>query len=155
MFLFFLAILVGLPVLEVYVIVKVGEEIGLLWTVVLLLASSMIGVRLIRSQSRAVLRNFQATIRAGRPPAREALDGALVFVGGALLIAPGFITDVVGAILLVPPTRAVVRRLIVRHYAGRMLGYVTRSGTPRRPDQSLEDEIDGTAVELDPPELRR
>jgi UPF0716 protein FxsA len=155
MFLLFLVIFVGLPVLEIYVIVLVGEEIGLLWTVVLLIASSMIGVRLVRSQGRAVLRNFQATIRAGRPPAREALDGALVFVGGVLLIAPGFITDVIGAILLLPPTRALVRRLIVRHYAGRVIGYMTR-GVPRpRPGQTLEDEIDGTAVDLDPGELRR
>lgn len=154
MFLFFLAIFVALPVLEVYVIVRVGEEIGLLWTVVLLVASSLIGVRLIRSQGRAVLRNFQATIRAGRPPAREALDGALVFVGGALLIAPGFITDVVGAILLVPPTRAIIRRLIFRHYAGRVIGYVTRSG-PRPGRRGLDDEMDGTAVDLDARELRR
>jgi len=154
MFLLFLAIFVGLPVLEIYVIVLVGEQIGLLWTVVLLIASSMIGVRLIRSQGRAVLRNLQATIRAGRPPAREALDGALVFVGGVLLIAPGFITDLIGAVLLVPPTRAVIRSLIVRHYAGRVIGYVARSSPPRgRP--SLDDEIDGTAVDLDARELRR
>ncbi|HWH11893.1 MAG TPA: FxsA family protein [Solirubrobacteraceae bacterium] len=154
MFLFFLAILVGLPVLEIYVIVRVGEEIGLVATVVLLVASSMIGVRLVRAQGRAVLRNFQAAIAAGRPPAREALDGALVFVGGALLIAPGFITDVIGAILLIPPTRSIVRRLIVRHYAGRVLGYVTRTGPGRRgPDRP--GDIDGTAVDIDVSELPR
>jgi UPF0716 protein FxsA len=156
MFLLFLAIFIGLPVLEVYVIVLVGEEIGLLWTVVLLLASSMIGVRLVRSQGRAVLRSFQAAIRAGRPPAREALDGALVFVGGALLIAPGFITDVIGAVLLVPPTRAIVRRLIVAHYAGRVLGYVARTGPPPRSRAAGDDdEIDGTAVDIDAGELPR
>jgi len=154
MFLFFLVCFVGLPVLEVYVIVLVGDQIGLLWTVVLLVASSMIGVRLIRAQGRAVLRDFQATIRAGRPPAREALDGALVFVGGALLIAPGFITDAIGLVLLVPPTRAVVRRLIVRHYAGRMIGYVARAG-PRQGRRSEENEIDSTAADLDPRELPR
>jgi UPF0716 protein FxsA len=154
MFLLFLAILVGLPVLEIYVIVRVGEEIGLLPTVVLLVASSMIGVRLIRSQGRAVLRNFQAAIRAGRPPAREALDGALVFVGGALLIAPGFITDVIGAILLVPPTRAIVRHLIVRHYSGRLIGYVTRTG-PGQTSTGRPEDIDGTAIDVDAGELPR
>jgi UPF0716 protein FxsA len=100
-----------------------------------------------------VLRNFQAAIRAGRPPAREALDGALVFVGGALLIAPGFITDVIGAILLIPPTRAIVRRLIVRHYAGRLVGYMARTG-PRQGAGRPED-IDGTAVDVDLGELPR
>jgi UPF0716 protein FxsA len=153
-FLFLLLVLVGLPVLEIYVIVVVGEAIGLLWTVVLLVASSMIGVRLVRAQGRAVLRNFQAAIRAGRPPAREALDGALVFIGGALLIAPGFITDVIGAILLIPPTRAIVRMLIVRHYSGRLIGYVTRTGPGQgRPEQPAD--IDGTAVDVDLGELPR
>ena len=154
MFLLFLAVLVGLPVLEIYVIVRVGEEIGLLWTVVLLVASSMIGVRLVRSQGRVVLRNFQAAIRAGRPPAREALDGALVFVGGALLIAPGFITDVIGAILLVPPTRGLVRRLIVRHYSGRLIGYVTRA-EPGRGRPAGHADVDATAVDIDLGELPR
>ncbi|HEX3874070.1 MAG TPA: FxsA family protein [Solirubrobacteraceae bacterium] len=154
MFLLFLAVLVGLPVLEIYVIVLVGEAIGLLWTVVLLIASSMIGVRLVRSQGRAVLRNFQSAIAAGRPPAREALDGALVFVGGALLIAPGFITDVIGAILLIPPTRAIVRLLIVRHYSGRLIGYVTRTG-PGQGHPGQPPDIDGTAVDIDAGELPR
>jgi UPF0716 protein FxsA len=154
MFLLFLALFVGLPVLEVYVIFRVGEEIGLLWTVLLLVASSMIGVRLVRSQGRAVLRNFQAAIRAGRPPAREALDGALVFVGGALLIAPGFITDVIGAVLLVPPTRSIVRRLIVRHYSGRLIGYVARAD-PARGRPAGDADVDATAVDIDLGELPR
>jgi UPF0716 protein FxsA len=154
MFLLVVAILVGLPILEIYVIVRVGEEIGLLWTVVLLVASSMIGVRLVRAQGRAVLRNFQAAIQAGRPPAREALDGALVFVGGVLLIAPGFITDVIGATLLLPPTRSVVRRLIVRHYAGRLVGYMAGPAGRRRPSARPED-VDGTAVDIDLDELPR
>jgi UPF0716 protein FxsA len=154
MFLLFLAILIGIPVLEIYVIILVGHAIGLFWTVLLLVASSMIGVRLVRSQGRAVLRNFQAAIRAGRPPAREALDGALVFVGGALLIAPGFITDAIGAVLLIPPTRSVVRRLIVRHYAGRLVGYVSRTG-PHPPRAGRPQDVDGTAVEIDVQDLPR
>jgi UPF0716 protein FxsA len=101
-----------------------------------------------------VLRNFQAAIQAGRPPAREALDGALVFVGGVLLIAPGFITDVIGATLLLPPTRSVVRRLIVRHYAGRLVGYMAGPAGRRRPPARPED-VDGTAVDIDLDELPR
>jgi UPF0716 protein FxsA len=154
MFLFFVVFLIGLPLLEIYVIVRVGEEIGAIPTILLLVASSMIGVRLVRAQGRAVLRNFRAAIQAGRPPAREALDGALVFVGGALLIAPGFITDVIGLVLLIPPTRAIVRRLIVRHYAGRMIGYIARTG-PRPGVPGRPGDVDGTAVDVDLGELPR
>ncbi|MEA2297544.1 MAG: protein FxsA [Solirubrobacteraceae bacterium] len=149
-----LAVLVGLPILELYVIVRVGEEIGTLWTVAALVATSMIGVRLVRAQGRAVLRNFGAAIAAGRPPAREALDGVLVFVGGALLIVPGFLTDVLGALLLLPPSRAVVRRLIVRHYAGRLVGYLARTGAGRRPASQVYD-VDGRAIEIDRDKLPR
>jgi UPF0716 protein FxsA len=149
-----LAVAIGLPILELYVIIRVGEAIGPLWTAAALIATSLIGVRLIRSQGRAVLRDFRSALAAGRPPAREALDGALVFVGGALLIAPGFITDVIGAILLVPPTRAIVRLLIVRHYSGRVLGYVT-GAAPRGRRPARPEDIDGTAIDVDAGELPR
>ncbi|MGI8802610.1 MAG: FxsA family protein [Solirubrobacteraceae bacterium] len=149
-----LALLVGLPLAELYVIIRVGEAIGPLWTVAALLGSSLIGVRLVRAQGRAVLRDFAAAIAAGRPPAREALDGALVFVGGAFLIVPGFLTDVVGALLLAPPSRAVIRRLIVRHYAGRLVAYLARAGAGRRPLGEVYD-VDGRAIEVDPEKLPR
>jgi UPF0716 protein FxsA len=156
-FLLALLFVIGIPVLEIYVIVRVGEAIGALPTIALLVATSLLGVRLMRSQGRAVVRNFSAAIAAGRPPAREALDGALVFIGGALLVAPGFVTDVVGAVLLVPPTRALVRRWIVHHYAGRFVTFV--AGAPRRKGQGPGGgdpyDVEGTAVELDRHELDR
>lgn len=145
------AVVIGLPLLELYVIIRVGEAIGPLWTAAALVLTSMIGVRLIRAQGRAVVRDFRAAIAAGRPPAREALDGALVFVGGTLLIVPGFVTDVLGAVLLAPPTRAIVRLLIIRHYGGRLMAYVAGG---RRGRTQVYD-VDGRAIEVDPDKLPR
>ncbi len=150
-----LAIVVGLPILELYVIIVVAEWIGVLWTAAALVGTSLIGVRLIRSQGRAVLADLRAALAAGRPPAREALDGALVFVGGALLIVPGFVTDVVGALLLAPPTRALVRLLVIRHYAGRLLAYLGGGSRRRaRPDTEVYD-VDGQAIDVDQDRLHR
>ena len=162
MFLLALLVLIGIPVLEVYVIVRIGDAIGFLPTIAALVATSLIGVRLMRSQGRAVVRAFSAAIAAGRPPAREALDGVLVFVGGALLMAPGFITDVIGAALLAPPSRSALRRWIVRHYAGRFVTFLAgaprrgpRQGPPGAPRRDDPYDVDGTAVEVDPRELGR
>jgi UPF0716 protein FxsA len=159
-FLLALLVLIGIPVLEIYVIVRVGEAIGALPTIALLVATSLLGVRLMRSQGRAVVRKFSAAIAAGRPPAREALDGVLVFTGGALLVAPGFVTDAFGAALLAPPTRALVRRWIVHHYGGRFVTFV--AGAPRRgrrgppgPGDGDAYDVEGTAVEVDRRELDR
>ena len=97
------------PIAELAVIIQVGELIGVWWTIALLLADSVLGSWLMRSQGRAVWRRFNETLAAGRVPAREVVDGALVIFGGALLLTPGFITDILGLILLIPPTRALVR----------------------------------------------
>jgi UPF0716 protein FxsA len=143
-----LTVLIGLPVLELYVIVRVGEAIGVELTILTLVVTSMLGYRLLRSQGRAVLQRFVGQLRANRPPALEALDGALVFVGGVLLMVPGFVTDAFGVLLLAPPTRGVLRGLIVRHYRSRLLGWVVR-----RPPAGHD--VDATAVEIDHRELPR
>jgi UPF0716 protein FxsA len=160
MFLPALLLLIGVPVLELYVVVRVGEAIGVLPTVALLVATSLLGVRLMRSQGRAVIRNFSAAVAAGRPPGREALDGVLVFTGGALLMAPGFVTDIVGGAMLAPPTRALLRRWILHHYAGRLITWIAAApGRARNrgaaasargePPHSGGYDVDGTAVDAD------
>ena len=83
-------------------IIQVGQAIGALWTVALLVADSIIGAMLMRSQGRAAWRRFNEAIAAGRIPAREVVDGALVIFGGALLLTPGFVTDIFGAAFLLP-----------------------------------------------------
>ena len=107
-----IALFIVVPLLELYVIIQIGGAIGVLPTIALLLLDSILGTLLLRSQGRAVWARFNAALAERRPPAREVFDGAMVILGGALLLTPGFITDIVGLLLLIPPTRAVVRRFV-------------------------------------------
>jgi UPF0716 protein FxsA len=109
-----LLLFIIVPIAEIYVIIQVGQAIGALWTILLLIADSVIGARLLRWQGRAAWRRFQEALAAGRMPHREILDGVMIVVGGTLLLTPGFITDIVGLVLLVPPTRAFVGRVLAR-----------------------------------------
>ena len=139
------------PIAELYVIIQVGGAIGVLPTIALLLLDSILGTMLMRAQGRATWRRFNETLRAGRAPARETLDGALVLFGGALLITPGFLSDILGFALLLPPTRALVRRVLARRFLGRMT--VSMMGGPafRRPSSSRHDyDVEGTAHDVDP-----
>jgi UPF0716 protein FxsA len=109
------------PIAELYVIIQVGQWIGLLPTLALLLADALLGSLLLRHQGRSAWRRFNATIAEGRFPGREVADGVMVAVGGTLLLTPGFITDIFGFLLLVPPTRALVRRGLFRFLGGRFV----------------------------------
>lgn len=148
------------PLAELYVIVQVGQAIGALPTIGLLLLDSVLGTLLLRHQGRATWVRFRAALASGRPPARETIDGALVIVGGALMLAPGFITDAFGVLLLLPPTRAVVRRGILRNALGRLfgpLGTVGRAagGAASRARRRQDYDVDATARDIDPPILPR
>jgi UPF0716 protein FxsA len=129
------------PIAELFVLIQVGNAIGIWLTIALLIADSILGAMLMRSQGRAAWRRFNDTARAGRVPAREVLDGVLVIFGGALLLTPGFLTDILGLVLLIPPTRALVRAVLVRRFAHRL---VVAAARPRRPY-----DVDGRAVDLD------
>jgi UPF0716 protein FxsA len=135
------------PIAELAVIIQVGEAIGIWWTIALLIADSLLGALLMRSQGRAAWRRFNEAMQAGRVPAREVLDGILVIFGGALLLTPGFITDIGGLFLLLPPTRALVRALLVRRLGRRMVASFSRPPGPGRPRPSYD--VEGTAVEPD------
>lgn len=145
---------VVVPIAELYVIIQVGEAIGALPTIALLVLDSILGSWLVRAQGRAVWRRFRATLATGRPPARETIDGALVILGGALMLAPGFITDAFGVLLLAPPTRALARRAIARHARSRLLvGLAGTGGAPPRSRTRQDYDVDATAREIDPPVL--
>jgi UPF0716 protein FxsA len=169
-FLLLLFLFVAVPILEIYVIIQVGQAIGALWTIVLLIADSIAGSLLMKSQGRAAWRRFQLALSEGRAPAREVLDGVLVIFGGAFLLTPGFCSDIVGALLLLPPSRAVIRRLLVRRFSVGMLGDLPspgipggagrrprgpgRPGAPGGPGGRPEDyDVEGTATEIDPRRL--
>ena len=145
------------PIAELAVIIQVGQVIGVWWTIAILIADSILGSVLMRSQGRAAWRRFNEARRAGRPPAREVLDGALVIFGGALLLTPGFITDLLGLFLLLPPTRAVVRTLLARRLLHRMAASMTAAGRMPRPGPGArrpqDFDVEGTAVEAEPDRL--
>jgi UPF0716 protein FxsA len=146
---FVLALLILWPLAELFVAINVADAIGVGWMIVLLLAGWPIGMWAMRSQGRAVWRRLQTAVADGRPPAREVLDGALVLAGGALLIIPGFITDLLGICLLLPPTRALTRWGVVRNFRSRaMVRAVQFTSRGQRYD------VDSTAHDVDQPQLR-
>jgi UPF0716 protein FxsA len=142
-----LFIFIVVPLAELYVIFKVGAAIGVPLTILLLAVDSVVGSLLLKSQGRAVWRRFSETMAAGRVPHREVLDGVMVIFGGAFLITPGFITDVIGLLLLLPPTRALARRLLVRALGGRVAIGMAGTVTRRRP--RAEYDVEGTAAPVD------
>jgi UPF0716 protein FxsA len=141
------------PLAELALIIEVGQALGLLPTIAILLADSILGGLLMRAQGRAAWHRLREAMEAGRVPHREALDGALVIFGGALLLTPGFITDVVGLLLLIPPTRAVARRIasgiiarrVTAGVAGAAAGRVRRTRGPQ--DARRPYDVEGTASE--------
>jgi UPF0716 protein FxsA len=134
MALLLVVLFIVMPIAEIYVIIKVGQAIGALWTILILIADSIIGARLLSWQGRSAWRRFQEAVAVGRMPHNEVLDGVLIVIGGALLLTPGFISDVFGLWLLLPPTRALVRRAVV--HSVRRRGAVTRVVLYTRPRTS-------------------
>jgi UPF0716 protein FxsA len=149
-----IVLFIVIPIAELYVILKVGDLIGILPTIALLVADSLLGSWLLKSQGRTVWRRFQETMQAGRVPHREVFDGVLVIFGAAFLITPGFLTDIVGVLLLLPPTRALVRRWLIRR-GGRMFGVSVATGRRSTPASRQDWDVEGTAYEADQPRLDR
>jgi UPF0716 protein FxsA len=146
-------IFVAVPIIELFVILQVGEAIGVLPTIALLVVDSVLGSVLMRSQGRAAWARFNAALAERRVPAREVVDGVLIVFGGALLLTPGFVTDLLGLSLLLPPTRALLRGVIVRRVLPRML-VTTVGGAPggrRRPGPGRGHDVEGSGREVDPP----
>lgn len=120
-----LLLFIVLPIAELYVIIQVGQAIGVLPTIAILIADSFLGAYLLRSQGRSAWRRFNQALAERRVPGREVLDGAMIILGGAFLLTPGFITDVVGIVLLLPPTRAALRGAVTSMARRRMrVGWV-------------------------------
>jgi UPF0716 protein FxsA len=101
------------PLAEIWAIIQVGQLIGVWWTIALLILDSLLGVWLLRHQGRRAWQRFTGTLGSGQVPAREVADGSLIIFGAALLLTPGFLTDIAGFLCLVPPTRAALRRVVL------------------------------------------
>ena len=166
--LFLVVIFIIVPIAELYVIIKVGEAIGLVPTLVLLLADALLGSLLLRYQGRAAWIRFNRALAEGRVPHKEVFDGVLVIMGGALLLTPGFLTDIVGLALVLPFTRPVARRLLESVISRRLIaqtsfmgevpgfrgpGTVPRGGTDagpdagRRPSNAGGDVVEGEIID--------
>jgi UPF0716 protein FxsA len=102
-----------IPLVELYVIIAVGEEIGAFWTVILVLLTAVIGVNLLRIQGMSTLMRAQKNMAQGDVPAMEMMEGLALAVGGVLLITPGFITDSIGFLCLIPASRQAIIRYIM------------------------------------------
>lgn len=151
-----LLVFIVLPIAELYVIYLVGDAIGIWWTLGLLAVDSVVGSMLLRSQGRLAWRRFQEATAAGRMPHREVQDGVAVIFGGAFLVTPGFLTDIIGLALLIPPTRAIVVRATGRWFARMMMARVVAPGGRSRPRPGAD--VEGTAHEhppADAPRLKR
>jgi UPF0716 protein FxsA len=153
--------LVILLVAELWVFVKVAEAIGFWWALFAAIGISVLGLWLVKWQGLGVFRRLRLQVEQGNRPTKELADGAMILVAGLLLLFPGFITGVMGLLLLLPPVRAVMRPGLVRRFSGRgrviTATYVTMppdAGGPARGrgpiDATASDEPEPPAGELGP-----
>ena len=152
----FLLVMIGVPILELFVFVEVGHAIGWLPAVVLLLGTSLLGLQALRIQGRSAIDRVSLAVSEHRAPARVAVDGALGFLGALLLVVPGFLTAVLGALLLFPLTRTLTRRWISRRYAARVMSFAATAGRfapGNRVAQSFD--FESTAIDDDLDQLSR
>ncbi len=118
---------VVVPVIEIYLLIQVGQTIGAWWTVLLLVAAGFLGSWLVKREGSRAWRALTEALSAGRMPARELADGALILIGGTLLLTPGFLSDVVGAFCILPFTRPLARTALTRVVTRRLVGSTTTS----------------------------
>jgi UPF0716 protein FxsA len=151
--LFLIVLFIVVPIAELYVIIQVGEAIGIWPTLALLLADALLGSFLLKHQGRGAWRRFNEALAQRRFPGKEVVDGLLIVIGGTLLLTPGFLTDIAGLFLLIPPTRAIARALLRRFTIGRFM-IVGMPGGPgpgpgsARPGRDYD--FDATAEEVSP-----
>jgi UPF0716 protein FxsA len=141
---------VVVPLVEIYILIQVGQAIGPWWTILLLVADSILGSYLIKHEGRRAWRALKDAIESHRMPAKELADGALILIGGTLLLTPGFLSDVFGFFCILPFTRPVARRLLTEFITRKLLGGPsagsqsrTQSRTQQRPgpDSVVQGEV--------------
>lgn len=119
MFLLLAFLFLVVPIIELYVIVQVADSVGVWETIGLLIAVSIIGAWLVRREGMSVMRKVQLQLQQGQLPTKQLVDGALILFAGALMLTPGFVTDALGVLLLVPPTRIATRSVLIRRFRQR------------------------------------
>lgn len=149
-----LALLV-VPIVEIFVIIQVGQVIGGWPTVALLVAESAFGAWLVKREGRRAWNALQTSLQTGKLPGRELTDGALVLIGGTLLLTPGFVTDIFGFFFVLPFTRPLARRLVTRFVSRRATTLAPPAftpfmpGNPTQPRPPSGDVIQGEVIDPD------
>jgi UPF0716 protein FxsA len=115
-----LGLFIVVPLIEIGLFIAVGQQLGLWTTLLIVVITAFVGAALVSRQGRGVIREVQDAVRQGVFPGRELAHGAMILVSGALLITPGFLTDAVGFLLLVPSVREMLRRWGARRMQGRV-----------------------------------
>ena len=126
------ALFVVVPLVELYILIQVGQVIGALWTILALIAVSVLGSYLIKREGSRAWAALRDAIQTGRMPARELADGALILIGGTLLLTPGFLSDALGLLFVLPFTRPVARRALTGFVTRRFLGEPRGAGAAGR-----------------------
>jgi UPF0716 protein FxsA len=139
MFPLIVILFLAVPIVEIYLLIQVGQVIGAAWTILLVVLTAVIGAWLLRIQGLSTLLRAQQRLQDNQLPAREILEGMALVIAGAFLLTPGFFTDAIGFLLLVPPTRIALVNLA----ASRMAVSARVQGQPRRPNSG--DVIDGVS----------
>ncbi|MEV0804442.1 FxsA family protein [Kribbella sp. NPDC050281] len=152
-----LALLV-VPIVEIFVIIQIGQVIGGWPTVGLLLVESALGAWIIKREGRRAWNALQSALQTGKMPGRELSDAALVLVGGTLLLTPGFVTDIFGFFFVLPFTRPLARRgmhaflgrrVATQFGAANLGGFIPGAGPAQPPRQSQGDVIQGEVIDPD------
>jgi len=134
-----LLLFLTIPLLEIYLLISVGEVIGAIWTVFMVVFTAVLGAMLLRAQGLSTLRRVQEASARGEIPALEMIEGLMLLVGGALLLTPGFFTDAIGFICLITPLRHAVIKYWVRRYGSNINGQSSSHSANKGP-QTLEGE---------------
>ena len=135
-----------IPLLELYLIITVGGYIGAFWTVMIVIGTAVVGVHLLRMQGFNTLKRAQQNMERGAMPAMEMMEGIVLAVGGALLITPGFLTDALGFICLIPVTRKALIRSFISRSSVQMHGFHSQS-TYQSPSDHQHKPHEGRTIE--------
>lgn len=138
-----LLLFILVPILELGIFLALGDSLGLPKTLAIIIITGILGAALTKSQGGKALASFQAALASGKMPHREIVDGLLILIAGAVLLTPGFLTDTVGFLLLLPPVRAVFRSLLTKRLADK----VQLSQSPLNPEFGADPGDEARSVE--------
>jgi len=137
-----------IPIIEIYLLIKVGEIIGALPTIILVVLTAVIGAGLLRQQGLSTLARFQQNLSTGKLPAQELVEGILLAVGGALLMTPGFVTDTIGFLCLIPFSRKFIAATIIKNSTMKMTGKMGGFTQGEAWQQNHADVFEGEYTEI-------